>query len=63
MLGPITRAVENRGSSTVNVEGSRITATASSCELTNQPPIASSQATGEAARNRANTLGAESPAN
>ncbi|WP_460392028.1 hypothetical protein [Actinophytocola sediminis] len=30
MLGPTTRAVENRGSSTVNVAGSRITATARS---------------------------------
>ena len=53
MLGPTTRAVENRGSSTVNVAGSRSTSTAASRPVTSQPPSAGTHATGAAARSRA----------
>ena len=40
MLGPTTRAVENRGSSTVNVSGSRSTSTAAARPVTRYPPRA-----------------------
>ncbi len=53
MLGPTTRAVENRGSSTVNVALSRMTATVRSCRVTSQPFNAGSQETGSAPRSRA----------
>ena len=53
MLGPTTRAVEKRGSSTVNVSGSRSTSTAAARPVTRNPPIAGTAATGDAARNRA----------
>src|ERR1022692_606583 len=50
--GPTTRAVENRGSSTVNVSLSRITRDARSCRVTSQPPRAGSQETGSCSRSR-----------
>ena len=40
MLGPITCAVENRGSSTVNVPASRITSSTRSWRVTSQPSSA-----------------------
>ena len=40
MLGPTTRAVEKRGSSTVNVAGSRSTSTAAARPVTSHPPTA-----------------------
>ncbi len=46
MLGPITRAVVNRGSSTVNASASRIAAAASACEVTSQPSRLGSHDTG-----------------
>ena len=53
MLGPITRAVENRGSSTENARASRMTATAVAWLVTSQPPSAGIQATGLRSRNSA----------
>ena len=50
--GPTTRAVENRGSSTVNVLLSRITRNARSWRVTSQPPRAGSQETGSRSRSR-----------
>jgi hypothetical protein len=50
MLGPTTRAVEKRGSSTVNAAASRMTSSARARERTTQPPTASTQATGRCAR-------------
>ena len=55
MLGPTTWAVEKRGSSTVNVSSSRITACARSYRVTSHPCRAGSQDTGSAARSRART--------
>src|ERR1017187_5358470 len=55
MLGPTTFAVENRGSSTVNLRASRMTWTASSYPVTSQAPRTGTQLTGEAARKRAST--------
>jgi len=46
MLGPTTRAVENRGSSTVNDAASRSTCPARSCRVTSQPARTGSQETG-----------------
>ena len=46
MLGPITRAVENLGSSTVNVPLSRSTRSARSRRVTSQPPSTGSHDTG-----------------
>ena len=53
MLGPTTLAVENRGSSTVNVRASRSTATARSYPVTSQAPRTGTQTAGAAARSRA----------
>src|SRR5437763_6418081 len=55
MLGPTTRPVEKRGSSTVNVSGSRMTASASSRRVTSQPPSAGTRDTGSRSRSRART--------
>ena len=55
MLGPTTWAVENRGSSTVNVRASRRTATARSYPVTSQAPRTGTQAAGPAARSPAST--------
>ncbi len=52
MLGPITRAVENLGSSTVNVALSRRTRSARSRWVTSQPSRTGSQDTGSLARSR-----------
>ena len=53
MLGPTTLAVENRGSSTVNVRASRSTATARSYPVTSQAPRTGTQQAGAPARSRA----------
>ena len=50
--GPTTRAVENRGSSTVNVSLSLITRNARSWRVTSQPPSTGSQETGSSCRSR-----------
>jgi len=55
MLGPTTLAVENRGSSTVNVRESRSTSRARSYLVTSQAPRTGTQQTGAAARSRAST--------
>ncbi len=55
MLAPTTRAVENRGSSTVKVALSRITSTASKWPVTSQQSQAGTQETGSLARSRAST--------
>ncbi len=52
MLGPTTRAVEKRGSSTVNRLLSRSTRRAMSRRVTSQPPSAGSHDTGSRARSR-----------
>ena len=49
MLGPTTRAVEKRGSSTVNVAGSRSTSIAGVHPVTRKLSSAGTQATGAAA--------------
>jgi beta-aspartyl-peptidase (threonine type) len=46
MLAPTTRPVENRGSSTVKVAGSRMTSTAGGYPVTNHPPRASTHGAG-----------------
>jgi hypothetical protein len=53
MLGPTTRPVEKRSSSTVNVSASRITPSARSRRVTIQPSSAGTHDTGSAARSRA----------
>ncbi len=53
MLAPTTREVENRGSSTVKVVGSRNTRTARSYRVTNHPSRTASHDTGSAVRSRA----------
>ena len=53
MLGPITWAVEKRGSSTVNVRSSRIAARTRSCRVTSQPSRHGSHDTGSCSRSRA----------
>ena len=53
MLGPTTLAVENRGSSTVNVRESRSTSTARSYPVTSQVPRTGTQQAGAVARSRA----------
>ena len=50
MLGPTTRAVENLGSSTVNVAGSRSTSTAAAQPVTRKASSAGTHATGDCAR-------------
>ena len=55
MLGPTTCPVEKRGSSTVNVSGSRITCMARSRRVTSQPSSAGSHETGSCSRRRAST--------
>src|SRR5881227_562460 len=55
MLRPTTWPVEKRGSSTVNVSGSRMTCSASSRGVTSQPPSAGSQDTGSCSRRRASS--------
>ena len=55
MLGPTTLAVENRGSSTVNVRESRSTCRARSYPVTSQAPRTGTQQAGAAARSRAST--------
>ena len=55
MLAPTTCAVENLGSSTVNLTSSRITETARSCRVTSQPSTAGSHDTGSCSRSRAST--------
>jgi hypothetical protein len=55
MLGPTTLAVEKRGSSTVNVRGSRSTCTARWYPVTSQAPSTGTQTAGPAARSRAST--------
>ena len=52
MLGPITRAVEKRGSSTVNVSGSRIAVSTRSWRVTSQPSRLGSHDTGSCPRRR-----------
>ena len=53
MLGPTTRPVEKRGSSTVNVPASPMTCSASSRRRTSQPSSAGSHNTGARSRRRA----------
>jgi eukaryotic-like serine/threonine-protein kinase len=53
MLGPVTRAVVNLGSSTVNVPGSRSTATAGEYPVTSQASSPGTQQTGARSRSRA----------
>lgn len=53
MLGPTTLAVENRGSSTVNVRASRSTSTLRSYPVTSQAPRTGTQHAGAVARSRA----------
>src|SRR5437763_12905805 len=55
MLGPTTRPVEKRGSSTVNVSASRMTASATSRRVTSQPASAGAHDTGSRSRSRART--------
>ena len=55
MLGPTTWPVEKRGSSTVNVAGSRITCIARSRRETSQPSSAGSHDTGSRSRSRASS--------
>ena len=55
MLGPTTRPVEKRGSSTVNVAASRITCMARSRRVTSQPSSAGTQETGSRSRSRASS--------
>ncbi len=55
IIGPITRAVEKRGSSTVSESSSRIACSARSRRVTSQAPSAGIQATGSVARSRANS--------
>ena len=55
MLGPTTRPVEKRGSSTVSAPGSRIAAIARSRRVTSQAPSAGSQETGSRSRSRASS--------
>ena len=53
MLGPTTCAVEKRGSSTVNVSGSRITCSTRSRRVTSQASSAGTHDTGSRSRSRA----------
>src|SRR5438445_2924644 len=53
MLGPTTRPVEKRGSSTVNVSASRIAASARSRRVTSHASSAGSHETGSCSRRRA----------
>ena len=55
MLAPTTREVENRGSSTVKVVGSRSTLTARSYRVTNHPRRTASHDTGSSVRSRASS--------
>ena len=55
MLGPTTCAVEKRGSSTVNVSASRITASARSRRVTSQPSSVGSHDTGSRSRSRSSS--------
>ena len=55
MLGPTTRPVENRGSSTVNVAASFITSIARSRRVTSQPSSTSTHATGSRSRSSASS--------
>jgi hypothetical protein len=52
MLGPVTRAVVNLGSSTVNAAGSSSTWTAAEYPVTIQAPSAGTQQTGPRAQSR-----------
>ena len=55
MLGPTTRPVEKRGSSTVNVSGAFITSIARSRRVTSQPSSTDTHDTGSCARRRASS--------
>src|SRR4051794_6456799 len=55
MLGPTTRAVEKRGSSTVNVASSRMTASARSRRVTSHASSTASHETGSRSRSRASS--------
>ena len=61
MLGPTIRAVEKRGSLTVKVALSRITAAARSHRVTSQPFSTGTQETGSASRSRASAGWGSSP--
>ena len=63
MLGPTTRAVVKRGSSTVNVRAPRIASSARSRRVTSQPPIAGSHDTGSRSRSRASRAYGAGPSN
>ena len=55
MLGPVTRAVVNLGSSTVNAAGSPSTSTAAEYPVTSHAPRAGTQQTGARSRSRASS--------
>ena len=55
MLGPTTRPVEKRGSSTVNVSGAFITSIARSRRVTSQPSSTDTHDTGSCSRSRASS--------